>query len=100
MTAATASLGNPALKPYYSNNIDLGVEYYTGGEGYVSVAVFRKSISNFTNQVSVTQPFSYLAQFGINYASLTTTQQSALSGRPPTEPNSSTLLEYLVPPLV
>ncbi|MEJ1968938.1 MAG: TonB-dependent receptor [Rhizomicrobium sp.] len=80
-TAAQASVGNPALKPYYSNNIDLGAEYYTGGEGYVSVAVFRKSISNFTNQVNITQPFSYLAQFGINYASLTDSQQRALCGR-------------------
>jgi TonB-dependent receptor len=91
-TAATASLGNPALKPYYSNNIDLGAEYYTGGEGYVSVAVFRKSISNFTNQVSLTEPFSYLAQFGVNYASLTSSQQTALCGRtnPPCNPATAT----------
>ncbi|MEI9994432.1 MAG: TonB-dependent receptor [Rhizomicrobium sp.] len=80
-TAAAASVGNPALKPYFSNNIDLGVEYYTGGEGYASVAVFRKSVSNFTNQVSIKQPFSYLAQFGINYASLTDSQQQALCAR-------------------
>jgi TonB-dependent receptor len=82
-TAAAASVGNPSLKPFYSNNIDLGAEYYTGGEGYVSVAVFRKSISGFTISQNITQPFSYLAQFGINYASLTATQQGALSGRTP-----------------
>jgi TonB-dependent receptor len=82
-TAAAASVGNPTLKPFFSNNIDLGAEYYTGGEGYVSVAVFRKSLSGFTTQQNTTQPFSYLAQFGINYGSLTTTQQQALSGRTP-----------------
>jgi TonB-dependent receptor len=87
-TAATANLGNPALKPFFANNIDLGVEYYTGGEGYVSVAVFRKSISNFTNQLSITQPFSYLAQFGVTFAGLTTSQQTALSGRTPGGCNS------------
>jgi TonB-dependent receptor len=82
-TAAAASVGNPALKPFYSNNIDLGAEYYTGGEGYFSVAVFRKSLSGFTISQNTTQPFSNLAQFGINYASLTATQQSALCGRTP-----------------
>jgi len=82
-TAAAASLGNPSLKPFYSNNIDIGAEYYTGGEGYVSLAVFRKSLSGFTVSQNTTQPFSYLAQFGINYGSLTATQQSALSGRTP-----------------
>ncbi len=87
-TAAAASVGNPALKPFYSNNIDLGIEYYTGGEGYFSAAVFRKSLSGFTTSQNTTQPFSYLAQFGINFASLTTTQQSALSGRTPGGCNS------------
>jgi TonB-dependent receptor len=80
-TAAQASVGNPALKPFYSNNIDFGAEYYTGGEGYVSLAVFRKSLSGFTVSQNTTQPFSNLAAFGITYASLTDTQKSALCGR-------------------
>jgi TonB-dependent receptor len=82
-TAAAASVGNPELKPFYSNNIDIGAEYYTGAEGYVSLAVFRKSISGFTVSQNTTQPFSNLAQFGINYGALTSTQQSALCGRTP-----------------
>jgi TonB-dependent receptor len=82
-TAAQASVGNPALKPFYSNNIDLGAEYYTGGEGYFSVAVFRKSLSGFTVSQNITQPFSYLAQFGINYGALTDTQKSAICSRTP-----------------
>ena len=83
LTAQSASVGNPALKAYYSNNIDLGAEYYTGGEGYVSLAVFRKSLSGFTASSNVTQPFSYLDQFGINYGSLNITQQTALCNRTP-----------------
>ena len=83
LTAQSASVGNPALKPYYSNNIDLGAEYYTGGEGYVSLAVFRKSLSGFTASSNVTQPFSYLDQFGINYGNLNITQQTALCNRTP-----------------
>ncbi|MEI9992448.1 MAG: TonB-dependent receptor [Rhizomicrobium sp.] len=77
--ASTASLGNPNLKPYYSNNIDLGAEYYTGGEGYFGVAIFRKGVSGFTQSKTVAQPFSYLSQFGITYNTLTASQQTALA---------------------
>jgi TonB-dependent receptor len=83
LTAQSASLGNPGLKPYFSNNIDLGAEYYTGGEGYFGVAIFRKDISGFTTSSNVTEPFSYLNQFGINWAALNITQQDALCGRTP-----------------
>ncbi|HWD25898.1 MAG TPA: TonB-dependent receptor [Rhizomicrobium sp.] len=81
LTAQQVGLGNPNLKPFYSNNIDLGAEYYTGGEGYFGIALFRKSLSGFTNNSSITQPFSYLAQFGITYNTLNATQQAALNGR-------------------
>ena len=81
VTAQSATVGNPALKPFFSNNIDLGAEYYTGGEGYFSVAVFRKSLSGFTVQSNVTEPFSYLDQFGIDYINLTATQQTAICNR-------------------
>jgi TonB-dependent receptor len=81
LTAQSVTLGNPDLKPYFSNNIDLGAEYYTGGEGYFAVAVFRKALSNFTNSSTITEPFSYLAQFGITYNTLVATQQAALNGR-------------------
>jgi outer membrane receptor protein involved in Fe transport len=39
-----ASAGNPDLKPFTSNNIDIGGEFYTGGLGYVGVALFRKNV--------------------------------------------------------
>jgi TonB-dependent receptor len=81
LTAQSVTLGNPNLKPFYSNNIDLGAELYTGAEGYIGVTAFRKDISGFTTSSNVTQPFSYLAQFGINWAALNTTQQAALCGR-------------------
>ncbi len=81
LTAQQVGLGNPALKPFFSNNIDLGAEYYTGAEGYFGVALFRKSVAGFTVGQNVTQPFSYLAQFGITYNTLNATQQTALAGR-------------------
>src|SRR5262249_25005860 len=41
-SAQIGSAGNPDLKPFTSNNIDLGGEWYTGGLGYVGVMLFRK----------------------------------------------------------
>ncbi|HEX4272144.1 MAG TPA: TonB-dependent receptor, partial [Rhizomicrobium sp.] len=81
LSAQNVNLGNPQLKPFFSNNLDLGVEYYTGGAGYVGVTAFRKSLSGFPASTNVTEPFSYLSQFGINYAGLNVTQQTALNGR-------------------
>ncbi|MEJ0026262.1 MAG: TonB-dependent receptor [Rhizomicrobium sp.] len=77
--AATWNLGNPNLRPYYSTNIDFGAELYTGGEGYIGVGVFRKMMSGFQNNFTTQQPFSYLAQFGITYDTLSTTQQQAIT---------------------
>jgi TonB-dependent receptor len=80
-SADTGSLGNSELDPYISDNIDLGFEYYTGGEGYFGFAAFRKSITGFTVAQQTTVPFSSLAQYGVTYATLTPTQQTAINSR-------------------
>jgi TonB-dependent receptor len=80
-SADVGTLGNNALNPYLSDNIDLGFEYYTGGEGVIAVAAFRKSITGFTVNGLTTVPFSTLAPFGITFASLTQAQQLALQDR-------------------
>ena len=79
--AASASLGNPGLKPFFSNNIDLGAELYTGGAGVLSVAVFRKGLSGFTVSQTSTVPFSFLAPYGVQFATLSPTQQAGLNSR-------------------
>jgi TonB-dependent receptor len=81
LTAQSLTLGNSALKPFYSNNLDLGFELYTGGAGYFGATAFRKGIAGFTINQGITQPFSYLAQYGITYSSLSTNQVTALQGR-------------------
>ncbi len=80
-SADQATIGNPALKPYISSNLDLGFEYYTGREGVISVSAFRKSIEGFTNQFVTTVPFSQLSQYGITYDTLNPTQQTAINLR-------------------
>ncbi|UAJ09930.1 TonB-dependent receptor [Polymorphobacter megasporae] len=80
-SADQATVGNPALKPYLSTNLDFGFEYYTGREGVISVNAFRKSIDGFTTTNITTVPFSSLAQYGINYDSINQTQQIAINAR-------------------
>jgi TonB-dependent receptor len=80
-SADTATIGNPALQPYLSTNIDLGFEYYTGQEGVISFAAFRKAITGFTQTGLTNVPFSALAQYGINSSTVTPTQLVALQSR-------------------
>ena len=79
-SADQATIGNPALKPYLSTNLDLGFEYYTGHEGVISFNAFRKAISGFTTtNITPNVPFSSLAQYGITYDTLNPTQQIAIN---------------------
>jgi TonB-dependent receptor len=80
-SAAVGTVGNPALQPYLSNNIDLGLDFYTGQEGYLSLTWFRKHITGFTSNGNTTEPFSFLAPYGITYDTLTPTQQGAITAR-------------------
>ena len=80
-SADQASIGNPALEPYLSTNLDLGFEYYTGREGVISFNAFRKSIKGFTTTGIDTVPFGALAQYGITYDTLNPGQQIAINSR-------------------
>jgi TonB-dependent receptor len=76
-TVSIANQGNPRLKPFFSENIDLGAEYYTSGEGFVGLTYFRKSISGFSAQMTSLYTFSYLARYGITFNTLGQTQKNA-----------------------
>jgi len=89
-SADIGSVGNSDLKPYISNNIDLGFEYYTGKEGYVGFTAFRKAVTGFTTTGTVTVPFTALAAYGVTYDTLTPTQQIAINSRG--GPNSATVV--------
>ncbi len=41
--------GNARLRPFISNQVDLSVEKYFGGAGYVSIAAFYKDLNDFVN---------------------------------------------------
>jgi TonB-dependent receptor len=80
-SADVGTVGNPALDPFLSDNMDLGFEYYTSETGYFGVAAFRKVIEGFTVTGTTTVPFSALAVYGVNYDTLTPTQQAAIDAR-------------------
>ena len=80
-SADQATIGNSALKPYFSKNIDLGFEFYTGQEGVIAVNAFRKSLTGFTTNNVVTLPFTALAQYGITYDTINDTQKTAINSR-------------------
>lgn len=48
-TAFGRNSGNPALRPYISNQVDLSLEKYFGQTGYVSIAAFYKDLNRFVN---------------------------------------------------
>jgi len=54
-TATVSNLGNPALDPYQSNDLDLSVEWYFGDEGLLAAAWFRKDIRTALKSETVTK---------------------------------------------
>ena len=81
ISAFNGSLGNAALTPYISKNLDFGLEWYTGKEGYVSLAAFNKKINGFTLNQNTLYPFSFLAQYGVTYDTLNQSQKDAIDLR-------------------
>lgn len=54
--------GNPQLRPYIADSVDLSVEhYFAGGQGYFALATYYKWLDDFVNpNASVIRDFSYL----------------------------------------
>ena len=51
----TVTAGNPALKPTYSNNVDLSLEYYLPEGGLAYVGLFNKELTNYIVQTGTIQ---------------------------------------------
>lgn len=45
----SAGGGNPQLRPYIANQVDLSLEHYFGGAGYISVAAYYKDLEDYVN---------------------------------------------------
>jgi iron complex outermembrane recepter protein len=51
-TVPSVTLGNPELSPFRAKNIDLSFEWYFAEGGLVSLALFKKDVTNFPQTVS------------------------------------------------
>ena len=52
--------GNPTLRPWKADALDLSWEKYFGGRGYVSIAYFHKDLLNYVANQSVRYDFTGL----------------------------------------
>lgn len=81
-SAQYANQGNPELKPFTSNNFDIGLEWYFEAEGYASINYFRKEIEGFTSErVDQIVVDELLDQIGISYQYLSPSQRDAIDQR-------------------
>jgi TonB-dependent receptor len=55
-TRTVGNLGNPDLKPYLSNDYDVGLEWYFSKGGLVAVGLFKKDIISSLSTAVVTKP--------------------------------------------
>ncbi len=75
----TGGGGNPKIKPWKSNNIDISVEKYFGRKGYVSAALFYKDLTTFIFNQSVLHDYT-----GVplpSYCTVTTTTGSTTTSK-------------------
>jgi TonB-dependent receptor len=71
------TIGNPELAPYFSDNYDLGVEWYFGesGLGVVALNGWRKEIEGYSTVIGTPTPFN---QLGIDYSTLPVATQTGI----------------------
>lgn len=89
-SADTGTIGNPTLKPFLSDNVDLGIEFYPTRDSTIALTGFKKNITGFTINENITMPFSALSVYGITTDTLTQQQVAALNVRG--GPNTATVV--------
>ena len=76
--------GNPFLNPYRARNYDLSLEWYFAPQAVLSLAVFKKDVSTFTQSASVTG--ATFAQTGLPASVLSPASPAALNPAQQLEP--------------
>ena len=66
----TITVNNTGLRPWTADNFDLSVELYPGGNGLVSLGLFRKDLADFFGQTRVPATPEILANHGLDEAYL------------------------------
>jgi TonB-dependent receptor len=71
---STVRAGNPYLSPYFSDNIDIGGEWYFGDIGYVGLTFFNKKIDGFTRSDNFEVQIRDVANYGIDLTDIQSDQ--------------------------
>lgn len=77
--ARTATEGNPALKPYSSQNFDASAEWYYKRDSYVAVNGFYKRVSNFLTETTTPGPINSANGGAITDPGMGAIEQKAVS---------------------
>jgi TonB-dependent receptor len=75
----TARAGNPFLEPFYSDNLDIGGEWYFGELGYVGLSIFRKKVDGFTYQQVEDVIYQDLAAYGLDLTDIGDDREAQLA---------------------
>jgi len=54
----TISAGNPNLKPFMADSLEMSIEYYDDRSSYASLGVFYKNMENFITTMTTVLPYS------------------------------------------
>lgn len=76
--------GNPFLDPYRATNYDLSLEWYFAPQAVLSIALFKKDVSTFTQSASITG--ATFAQTGLPASVLSPASPAALNPAQQLEP--------------
>jgi TonB-dependent receptor len=82
----TLTVGNPALAPYFSKQIDLGVEWYINEQSTVALNLWQKKIDGFTSIYRTTLRFDML---NINFNNLSQITRDGLTSLGGGDPNAA-----------
>ncbi|MDQ8755183.1 TonB-dependent receptor [Sphingosinicella sp. LHD-64] len=80
------TLGNPELEPYFSNQLDLGLEWYMTPRSVIAVNFWMKQVTGFTSIFRTQQRFGEL---GINFDNLLQITRDGLTVRGDGDPNAA-----------
>ncbi len=86
LSGDTLTLGNPALEPYFSKQVDVGLEWYISRRNTVALNLWQKKIDGFTSILRTTARFD---QLGINYNNLSSITQQGLTVLGNGDPNAA-----------
>jgi TonB-dependent receptor len=79
-TVASITTGNPNLKPSYSNNFDIDLEYYLPNSGVLSFGLFDKEISDFVVSRSFKSAYPQLGAGVYQFNSFQNAQSTHVRG--------------------